>query len=91
MMPDYLLELEDSSTEKGSEGEIFQTWQKSGRCPKGTIPIRRILKEDLLRAASLESFGLKPPQLYENSTDEANGYVPENRSVMISITICSYM
>jgi len=85
MMPNYLLELKNSSTEEGLKSEIFQTWQKSGSCPKGTIPIRRIVKEDLLRAASLDNFGRKPPQQYENSTDQANGYVPENRSVMISI------
>ncbi|KAK7352521.1 hypothetical protein VNO80_17943 [Phaseolus coccineus] len=80
MMPDYLLELENSNTEEGLKLEIFQTWQKSGSCPKGTIPIRRIVKEDLLRVASLDNFGRKPPQLYENSTDQENGYVPENRS-----------
>ncbi|KAG5048253.1 hypothetical protein JHK85_009356 [Glycine max] len=40
---------------------VIYTWQKSGSCPKGTIPIRRILKEDLLRAASLDRFGQKPP------------------------------
>ncbi|KAK3213045.1 hypothetical protein Dsin_017751 [Dipteronia sinensis] len=40
---------------------ILQTWQKSGSCPKGTIPIRRIRRQDLLRAASLEQFGIKPP------------------------------
>ncbi|XP_044464847.1 uncharacterized protein LOC123195256 [Mangifera indica] len=39
---------------------VIQTWQKNGTCPKGTVAIRRIRKEDLLRAASLEHFGRKP-------------------------------
>lgn len=60
MMPDFLLESQNPSTEDASESVIY-TWQKSGSCPKGTIPIRRILKEDLLRAASLDRFGQKPP------------------------------
>ncbi|XP_045817240.1 uncharacterized protein LOC123910202 [Trifolium pratense] len=50
--------------------EVFQTWQKSGNCPNGTVPIRRILKNDLLRAASVDHhFGLKPPPLFVNSTN----------------------
>ncbi|KAK2365876.1 hypothetical protein QL285_079319 [Trifolium repens] len=49
--------------------KVFQTWQKRGSCPKGTVSIRRILKKDLLRGASLDHrFGLKPPPLFVNST-----------------------
>jgi hypothetical protein len=40
----------------------FQTWQKSGSCPEGTIPIRRVQREELLSAASLEHFGRDGPQ-----------------------------
>ncbi|KAJ1430342.1 hypothetical protein SESBI_07833 [Sesbania bispinosa] len=47
----------------------METWQKSGSCPKGTVPIRRILKEDLLRAASLDRFGRKPAERLMNSTN----------------------
>lgn len=49
--------------ESGRSGgwEVRQTWQRSGSCPEGTIPIRRIQKKDLLRAASLGGFGRKPP------------------------------
>ena len=36
---------------------LSQTWHKSGSCPKGTIPIRRISRQELLRATSLEHFG----------------------------------
>ncbi|XP_043693629.1 uncharacterized protein LOC122644092 [Telopea speciosissima] len=41
--------------------EASQLWLKSGSCPEGTIPIRRIRKQDLLRATSLEEFGRKKP------------------------------
>ncbi|XP_020212824.1 uncharacterized protein LOC109797254 [Cajanus cajan] len=100
MMPDFLLESQNSSTEEASESRtvIFQTWQKSGSCPKGTIPIRRILKEDLLRAASLDGrFAQKPPAVFKNSTtafnlnfinpNESKIYVPENRSAAYLVTM----
>ncbi|KAK7410120.1 hypothetical protein VNO78_00656 [Psophocarpus tetragonolobus] len=90
MMPDYLLESGNSST-GDEEPVIFQTWLKSGSCPKGTIPIRRILKEDLLRAASIELFGRKPPQVFNNSTNDfdlkANSFIPENRSSAYLVTM----
>ncbi|ESW08799.1 hypothetical protein PHAVU_009G075700 [Phaseolus vulgaris] len=88
MMPDYMLKSEDSSTEDDSESKLFQTWQKSGSCPKGTIPIRRISREDLLRADSLDSFGRKFPQHFENLTaDEGNQFIPENRSSAYLVTM----
>ncbi|KAH0969008.1 hypothetical protein GBA52_029129 [Prunus armeniaca] len=40
---------------------VSQIWQRSGSCPDGTIPIRRIRKQDVLRATSLENFGKKMP------------------------------
>lgn len=48
-----------------------QTWQKSGSCPIGTVPIRRIQRQDLLTAASLEQFGRKFPEISyaANKTD----------------------
>ncbi|OMO86608.1 hypothetical protein COLO4_21019 [Corchorus olitorius] len=71
--------------------QVFQIWQRSGSCPEGTIPIRRIRREDLLRAASLDDFGRKPPQIssasnrtdrfvYFNNTEHSLGPI-ENRSV----------
>lgn len=84
MMPDYLLKSEDSSTEDDLETEIFQTWQESGSCPEGTIPIRRILREDLLRATSLHSFGRKFPQPRQNVTaNQIKEFIPQNRSVSV--------
>ncbi|KAL6980072.1 hypothetical protein U1Q18_021722, partial [Sarracenia purpurea var. burkii] len=31
---------------------LSQQWQRKGRCPKGTIPVRRIRKDTLLSANS---------------------------------------
>ncbi|KAJ1423467.1 hypothetical protein SESBI_12405 [Sesbania bispinosa] len=74
------------------KNHTIQTWQKSGSCPKGTVPIRRILKEDLLRAASLDSFGRQPPEVFINSTNSdsaklngTNAY-PENRTASYLFT-----
>ncbi|KAK7283213.1 hypothetical protein RIF29_12592 [Crotalaria pallida] len=73
-IPDFLLESRSSSTEEASISDScgFQTWQRSESCPKGTIPIARILKKDLLRATSLERFGMKPPEVFKNSTNYRN-------------------
>ncbi|RHN41653.1 putative neprosin [Medicago truncatula] len=40
--------------------DIFQLWSLSGEsCPEGTIPIRRVTEQDLLRANSISKFGSK--------------------------------
>lgn len=94
----FFQESQYLSTKYDSEANIkvFQTWQKRGSCPKGTIPLRRILKNDLMRAASLNRFGLKSPTLFLNSTNtylnsiNLNGsyaVVPQSRSVQVSINI----
>ncbi|WJX35342.1 hypothetical protein P8452_23349 [Trifolium repens] len=60
-IPSFLLESQSSSTSTtNASTEVYQTWKKSGSCPKGTVPIRRTKKEDLLRASSLDRFGKKP-------------------------------
>ncbi|KAL5697681.1 hypothetical protein ACHQM5_028800 [Ranunculus cassubicifolius] len=61
---------------------VSQLWQRSGSCPKGTIPIRRIKRDDLLRSQSLHRFGRKNPtvlsrvrrkQNKQRDTDQNNG------------------
>ncbi|XP_057428021.1 uncharacterized protein LOC130721273 [Lotus japonicus] len=84
-IPEFFLGSQNLST-----FQAFQTWQKSGSCPEGTIPIRRIREEDLLRAKSLDQFGRKPPIHFVKSTNTTNSnsrifngsdvYIPENRS-----------
>ncbi|WJX41532.1 hypothetical protein P8452_28872 [Trifolium repens] len=76
-IPDFLFESQNSSTREtfNASSEVFQAWQKSGSCPEGTIPIRRIRKEDLLRAASLDRFGQKYQESFVNSTHTNSDFV----------------
>lgn len=96
MMPNFTFESQNSITVDAfnASSEVFQIWQKSGSCPDETIPIRRIRKEDLLRAESLDRYGQKPIEVFVNSTyttnlnssnsNETNDEVNlENRSVHI--------
>nr|XP_023903905.1 uncharacterized protein LOC112015704 [Quercus suber] len=50
-------EINDISA--NSEPKFTQPWHLNGRCPEGTIPIRRTKEEDLLRAGSVANFGRK--------------------------------
>ncbi|KAH0969006.1 hypothetical protein GBA52_029127 [Prunus armeniaca] len=45
--------------EEQSPTTVKQTWHKSGNCPQGTIPVRRIRKKELLRASSVKDHGRK--------------------------------
>ncbi|KAL3537241.1 hypothetical protein ACH5RR_000607 [Cinchona calisaya] len=38
---------------------IIQLWHLNGRCPKGTVPVRRTKQEDIIKASSGNSFGKK--------------------------------
>lgn len=60
----------------------WQTWHQSGRCPKGTIPIRRSSVDDVLRAKSVYHYGKKqgrmplvrPPQAQAPDIISGNGH-----------------
>ncbi|RID76650.1 hypothetical protein BRARA_B03613 [Brassica rapa] len=41
-----------------------QIWSKSGNCPVGTIPVRRVRREDIMRASSPSRFGRKTHHRY---------------------------
>ncbi|KAH9301825.1 hypothetical protein KI387_013408, partial [Taxus chinensis] len=56
-LPDGLFTTSKAARSKGPA--MPQLWHKNGRCPSGTIPIRRTHKHDLLRASSIDSFGRK--------------------------------
>ncbi|XP_054811093.1 uncharacterized protein LOC129312481 [Prosopis cineraria] len=43
----------------GESKPIPQMWHQSGSCPKGTVPIRRTTKDDILRADSIQQSGKK--------------------------------
>ena len=58
-----------------SQQVLSQIWQRSGSCPDGTIPIRRIRSRDLLRATGLEHFGKKPANSYHSTNDEKGSVI----------------
>jgi len=63
MRPTSNFASETSSTKnESSQLVLSQTWTRSGSCPKGTIPIRRIQRQDLLRVDCLEHFGRDGPR-----------------------------
>ncbi|KAJ0258505.1 hypothetical protein HA466_0072810 [Hirschfeldia incana] len=57
MRPSFI--PESTSTHITKKINATQAWNKSGRCPKNTVPIRRIKKEDILRSKSIANFGKK--------------------------------
>uniref|UniRef100_A0A7N2LCY6 Neprosin PEP catalytic domain-containing protein n=1 Tax=Quercus lobata TaxID=97700 RepID=A0A7N2LCY6_QUELO len=71
LLKNHTIQMRPSSYPKGfsfdqindvssnSEPEFTQPWHLNGRCPEGTIPIRRTKEEDLLRAGSVANFGRK--------------------------------
>ncbi|PIA42870.1 hypothetical protein AQUCO_02000370v1 [Aquilegia coerulea] len=56
---------------------VSQVWKRSGSCPKGTVPIRKIKKADLLRAGSLDRFGRKNPTVADESRRNKNIYADQ--------------
>lgn len=81
MKPHFVMDYWKMSITSRNESNPFQVWQKSGSCPEGTIPIRRVCEQDLLRTNSLNHFGKKFP--YANSK-----LGPEiSRSVSLNLNI----
>ncbi|KAI3709809.1 hypothetical protein L2E82_39576 [Cichorium intybus] len=67
--------LNYESMQESSEKQetITQLWHLNGNCPKGTIPVRRTKKEDILRASNIKKYGKKTGQsivAHPNSTVE---------------------
>ncbi|KAJ0258518.1 hypothetical protein HA466_0072940 [Hirschfeldia incana] len=57
MRPSFIPESTSTYTKK--KIKATQAWNKNGRCPQNTVPIRRIKKEDILRSKSIGNFGKK--------------------------------
>nr|XP_023886984.1 uncharacterized protein LOC111999102 isoform X2 [Quercus suber] len=79
------------SDEKHSSMTVTsQLWQKGGSCPKGTIPVRRIRKNDLLKAYSVEHYGRKKPsfshQVAQSSYSQNSNFQQMNHSKAVLIT-----
>ncbi|KAI3826891.1 hypothetical protein L1987_00951 [Smallanthus sonchifolius] len=57
---DYNIKSNASKVEpltSSSSEAITQLWHSNGKCPKGTIPVIKTKKEDVLRADSVKSYG----------------------------------
>jgi hypothetical protein len=71
-----------------------QVWQKSGSCPKGTIPIRRIRKRQLLKAHSIDEYGRKKPSFSNrNVSDKLNQNVDsfvQQQNHSVSLTLLTF-
>ncbi|KVI00609.1 uncharacterized protein LOC112519423 [Cynara cardunculus var. scolymus] len=70
---------DEASSSSENQQTITQLWHSNGKCPKGTIPIRRTKKEDVLRATSVKSYGKKKSVstvAYPNSIDPE--YINQN-------------
>uniref|UniRef100_A0A7N0TXN6 Neprosin PEP catalytic domain-containing protein n=1 Tax=Kalanchoe fedtschenkoi TaxID=63787 RepID=A0A7N0TXN6_KALFE len=52
-----------SSSPDLKTGSIKQLWHKNGRCPQGTIPVRRATIGDVMRADKVEHYGMKKKHL----------------------------
>ncbi|KAG8635931.1 hypothetical protein MANES_16G077400v8 [Manihot esculenta] len=63
-----------------------QVWQKSGSCPKGTIPIRRFQEKELLKTSSIEDYGRKKPS-FSTPNKETSNLRLSNRSMSILLTV----
>ncbi|XP_073123212.1 protein neprosin-like [Henckelia pumila] len=102
MRPNYSPEGIFSETKKvGSSEEIIQMWHMNGRCPEGTIPIRRNREEDVLRASSVKRYGKKkhrsiprprpaapePDLINQNGHQHAIAYVEGDRYYGAKATI----
>lgn len=83
MVPSYNSPKEDTTTEtksakmKQRDEESYvtttsQIWQKSGSCPKGTIPVRRIQKRELLNAHSIDEYGRKKSSFSHRQVGQLN-------------------
>nr|POF03706.1 hypothetical protein CFP56_06626 [Quercus suber] len=82
---------ESNNVSSNSKSEITQPWHLNGRCPEGTIPIRRTNEKDLLRA----NYGRKKhntvpnvidtPDLHEYATlrEEGDRYYGMNAEINV--------
>ncbi|KAL3746830.1 hypothetical protein ACJRO7_015728 [Eucalyptus globulus] len=85
-MPEAFTKIDTSSS-------IFRTsqlWRKKGSCPKGTIPIRRIQKNNMAKASLPVDYGRKKAQNSHRGTEmdenKIQNLLQSNHSMAILIT-----
>jgi len=61
---------ESNDVSSNSKPKLTQPWHLNGRCPEGTIPIRRTKEEDLLRAGSAANYGRKKHHSIPNADSD---------------------
>ncbi|KAL9400129.1 hypothetical protein Peur_009090 [Populus x canadensis] len=97
MAPSYDPNIEETTTkanrlqnQDSSMNLASRLWQKSGSCPKGTIPVRRLPQKLPLKTNSLEDYGRKKPcsspPLTRINKDISSNLQQSNRSVAILLT-----
>ncbi|CAG7873917.1 unnamed protein product [Brassica rapa] len=68
-----------SRTKNHQPNDITQLWHVNGKCPENTVPIRRTTKQDLYRASSVESFGMKSQKsIPKLKSYDTTGVLPQN-------------
>ncbi|OEL18886.1 hypothetical protein BAE44_0020094 [Dichanthelium oligosanthes] len=98
--PEGLYDESKANVASTSNGErpMVQLWHRNGRCPDGTVPIRRTKKDDLLRASSMRRYGRKrhttanpmsvnPTMLNEGGHQHAIAYVQGDKYYGAKATI----
>ncbi|KAK6249001.1 hypothetical protein QUC31_020566 [Theobroma cacao] len=76
MTPSYNPTMEETpASEHSSRIMTSQPWQKSGSCPKGTIPVRRTRNKGLL-SNSGEGYWNKKPSYYNPVKEPSNEETP---------------
>lgn len=67
-----------------------QVWQRSGKCPEGTIPVRRIQKRELLKAHSIDEYGRKKPSFSHRQVGHLNQSIDSFVQLQNhSVSLCS--
>ncbi|CAN6994852.1 unnamed protein product [Brassica rapa subsp. trilocularis] len=68
-----------SRTKNQQPNDITQLWHVNGKCPENTVSIRRTTKQDLYRASSVESFGMKSQKsIPKLKSYDTTGVLPQN-------------
>ncbi|KAL8262495.1 hypothetical protein R6Q59_023844 [Mikania micrantha] len=87
MRPSYYpVWIKDENIMMNASKSVTQLWHSNGKCPKGTIPIRRTKKEDMLRASSLKSYMRKNSVARQSSMDPEYVDVTKNHEYATAST-----
>ncbi|KAJ0724860.1 putative neprosin [Helianthus annuus] len=76
----------NATADRHSSSSITQLWHSNGKCPKGTIPIRRTKKEDILRASSVDSYGKKKSFIGKSSLVDVELGVTDGHEYAVAST-----